>query len=73
MITKEQITELGGCLAGTGYDGIYMFDNWEYLYNSKSRTFWFINDGFGTPELMVKKVKDYAHLKEIIIALNLDI
>ena len=71
MIAREQIEELGGWLAGNGYE--YIFDNWEYLYNSKSRTFWFINDGFGTPELMVKKVKDYDHLKEIIIALNLDI
>ena len=30
-------------------------------------------DGFGEPVLLVKKVKDYAHLKEIITALNLDI
>jgi hypothetical protein len=71
MITKEQIEELGGWQAGNGYE--YIFDSWEYLYNSKTQTFWNINDGFGEPELLVKKVKDYDHLIQIITALNLDI
>lgn len=71
MITKEQIEELGGWQDRNGYE--YIFDNWEYVYNSKTQTFWNINDGFGEPELLVKKVKDYDHLIQIITALNLDI
>ena len=72
MITKEQIFELNGCTSNHN-DYEYHWDSWEYLYNSKTNTFWFINDGFGEPALLVKKVKDYAHLTEIITALNLDI
>ena len=71
MITKEQIYELNGCPGYHNYE--YHWDSWEYLYNSKTNTFWFINDGFCEPALLVKKVKDYSHLKEIITALNLDI
>jgi hypothetical protein len=71
MITHEQLVELGGWQGRTYYE--YIFDNWEYLYNSKTNTFWNINDGFGEPELIVDRVRDYEHLKEILTALNLDI
>jgi hypothetical protein len=69
MITKEKIEELGGWQDRNGYE--YIFDNWEYVYNSKTQTFWNINDGFGEPELIVEKVKNYNHLIQIITALNL--
>jgi len=71
MITKKQIYALGGCPSNNDYE--YHWNSWDYLYNSKTNAFWYINDGFGEPELLVAKVKDYEHLKEIITALNLDI
>lgn len=72
MITKQQICEIGGCPSYAN-DYEYHWNSWDYLYNSKTNTFWFINDGFGEPDLIVDRVKDYEHLKEIVTSLNLDI
>lgn len=69
-MTPKEIEKLGGvCHYQNDYE--YHWDSWEYLYNSKTQTFWSINDGFGEPELLVKKVKDLKHLEEILISLNL--
>lgn len=71
-MTQIEIISIGGVPHyANNYE--YHWGSWDYLYNSKSQTFWSINDGFGEPELMVAKVKDFNHLKEIITALNLDI
>jgi hypothetical protein len=70
MITVEEIVKLGG-LQNPQIDYEFHFDGWEYLYNYKTKTFWWINDGFGEPELLSSGVTTQDHLFEILDSLNL--
>jgi|LauGreDrversion4_2_1035121.scaffolds.fasta_scaffold220783_2 hypothetical protein len=68
MISNSDIVALGGVQLNSGYE--YQFAGWDYLLNTKTMTFWFINDGFGEPELIVDRVRDLDHLKQIVESLN---
>ena len=68
---KEEIESLGGlCSPNNNYE--YCFNGWDYLLNTKTMTFWDINDGYGEPKLLVRKVKDINHLKDILDSLNIE-
>lgn len=43
----------------------------DYLFDFKTNELWFINDGFGDPELIVK-IKNFEHLKQVIETFGYD-
>lgn len=69
MITEEEVVSLGGVPLNTGYE--YQFDSWDYLLNTRTSTFWFINDGFGEPELIADGINSIDQLIKILESLNL--
>ena len=65
MLSHHQLTDLNL----TTKDRISYFDSpdWDIEYNIKTQELWYINDGYGEPELIGR----YTNVKELEQAIEL--
>jgi hypothetical protein len=67
-IDKQHLEKIGfKQLCDNSHEFIY---NYDYLFNTITNELYFINDGYGEPELIVNKIKDIKHLQQVIYLMH---
>lgn len=65
MISREQLESINYRSIDSDPDMYSMFGSWEYGFEIKTQSLYFLNDGFGEPEFLAE-IKDFEKLKDIL-------